>query len=191
MLWRVQQCQLVHQSRQSSLKPTVVSANPSQAPRDLQLPAWQCCELQPRPTPRLTVGAPVRKAYRHRAYQGPDSRCDRWYRTSHQRTFAASFDHLVGAVEQRAPVRPSDLAVLRLTIGSTFVTCWTGRSAGFSPLRRPPEGGACSLRCDYSAVLLAWRELQRQLLAFIEVTFSPELVRSANRGRRTDSLCRP
>src|SRR5262249_45170319 len=28
-----------------------------------------------------------------------------------------------------------------------FVTCWTGRSAGFSPLMRPPEGGACSLRC--------------------------------------------
>src|SRR3954468_9106830 len=31
--------------------------------------------------------------------------------------------------------RPSVLAVLRLIIRSTFVDCWTGRSAGFSPLR--------------------------------------------------------
>jgi hypothetical protein len=30
-------------------------------------------------------------------------------------------------------VRPSALAVLRLVNSSTFVTCWTGRSAGFSP----------------------------------------------------------
>jgi hypothetical protein len=32
-------------------------------------------------------------------------------------------------------VRPSALAVLRLRISSTLVTCCTGRSAGFSPLR--------------------------------------------------------
>src|SRR5262245_1802709 len=83
MLWRVQRYQPVHQSRQSSLKPTVWSANPSPEPRDHQLPAWQCSELQPRSTPRLTARAPVRKAYRHRASQGPDSRYDRWYRTSH------------------------------------------------------------------------------------------------------------
>src|SRR5262249_35027556 len=83
MLWRVQQYQPVHQSRQSSLKPAVGSANPSPEPRDHQLPAWQCFELQPRSTPRLTARAPVRKAYRRRAYQGPDSRYDRWYRTSH------------------------------------------------------------------------------------------------------------
>src|SRR5262245_57664043 len=37
MLWRVQQYQPVHQSRQSSLKPTVGSANPSPEPRDHQL----------------------------------------------------------------------------------------------------------------------------------------------------------
>ena len=39
-------------------------------------------------------------------------------------------------------VSPSALAVLRLMINSTFVACWTGMSAGFSPLksgrRRPP-----------------------------------------------------
>jgi hypothetical protein len=35
-------------------------------------------------------------------------------------------------------VRPSDFAVLRLMTNSVFVDCWTGRSAGFSPLRRRP-----------------------------------------------------
>src|SRR6266487_1396842 len=35
-------------------------------------------------------------------------------------------------------VRPSALAVLRLMIRPTFVTCWTGRSAGLSPLRIRP-----------------------------------------------------
>src|SRR5262249_598499 len=34
--------------------------------------------------------------------------------------------------------RPSALAVLRLMINSTLVACWTGRSAGFSPLRTRP-----------------------------------------------------
>jgi hypothetical protein len=32
-------------------------------------------------------------------------------------------------------VRPSALAVLRLMTSSNLVGCWTGRSAGFSPLR--------------------------------------------------------
>src|SRR5206468_4035194 len=35
-------------------------------------------------------------------------------------------------------VRPSALAVLRLTTSSNVVGCWTGRSAGFSPLRILP-----------------------------------------------------
>jgi quinol monooxygenase YgiN len=35
-------------------------------------------------------------------------------------------------------VRPRALAVLRLRISSTFVDCWTGRSAGFSPFRIRP-----------------------------------------------------
>src|SRR2546429_3574521 len=35
-------------------------------------------------------------------------------------------------------VMPSALAVLRLTISSTFVDCTIGRSAGFSPLRMRP-----------------------------------------------------
>jgi signal transduction histidine kinase len=35
-------------------------------------------------------------------------------------------------------VMPSALAVLRLMISSTFVACWTGISAGFSPLKIRP-----------------------------------------------------
>src|SRR5262249_895259 len=35
-------------------------------------------------------------------------------------------------------VRPSAFAVLRLMIRSSFTACWTGRSAGFSPLRMRP-----------------------------------------------------
>src|SRR5437763_7540056 len=35
-------------------------------------------------------------------------------------------------------VRPSILAVLRLITNSTFADLWTGRSAGFSPLRTRP-----------------------------------------------------
>src|SRR5262245_9477032 len=35
-------------------------------------------------------------------------------------------------------VMPSALAALRLMTSSTFVTCWTGRSNGFSPLRIRP-----------------------------------------------------
>ena len=33
---------------------------------------------------------------------------------------------------------PSALAVLRLMVSSTLVTCWTGKLAGFSPLRTRP-----------------------------------------------------
>src|SRR6516162_8777745 len=35
-------------------------------------------------------------------------------------------------------VRPSALAVLRLTTSSNVVGCWTGRSAGLAPLRMRP-----------------------------------------------------
>src|SRR5262249_48094286 len=34
--------------------------------------------------------------------------------------------------------RPSAFAVPRLITSSTFVNCWTGRSAGFSPFRMRP-----------------------------------------------------
>src|SRR5262249_43358112 len=50
----------------------------------------------------------------------------------HSITSAAS------ARSESGTVRPSVLAVLRLMISSAFVACWTGRSAGFSPLRTRP-----------------------------------------------------
>jgi hypothetical protein len=37
--------------------------------------------------------------------------------------------------KSRPIVKPSALAVFRLTTSSNFVACWTGNSAGFAPLR--------------------------------------------------------
>src|SRR5215471_8798239 len=45
-------------------------------------------------------------------------------------------------------VRPRALAVLRLMTSSTFVACWTGRSAGFSPLY-----GALEVKHLFSRIL--------------------------------------
>src|SRR5262249_48017507 len=42
------------------------------------------------------------------------------------------------ASSESGTVRPSVLAALRLIVNSTLVDCWTGRSAGFSPLRIRP-----------------------------------------------------
>src|SRR5262249_51328660 len=42
------------------------------------------------------------------------------------------------AMSCRGTSTPSALADLRLMISSTLVTCWTGRSPGFSPLRMRP-----------------------------------------------------
>ena len=48
-------------------------------------------------------------------------------------------NHSVGAAEQRdREGEASALAVLRLRTSSIFADCWTGRSAGFSPLRILP-----------------------------------------------------
>jgi hypothetical protein len=57
---------------------------------------------------------------------------------------AMLFDHLVGAAESMiGTVRPSALAVFILMMSSTFVDWCTGRSAGFSPLRKPHRDDAC------------------------------------------------
>ena len=50
----------------------------------------------------------------------------------HSITLSARTSRAVGKV------RPSALAVFMLMCSSTFVGCWTGRSAGFSPLRMRP-----------------------------------------------------
>ncbi len=45
------------------------------------------------------------------------------------------FDHLVGAAEQRErECNAEGLGALRVDDQLDLVTCWTGRSAGFSPL---------------------------------------------------------
>ena len=62
--------------------------------------------------------------------RGAEKRDERAAR--HSITSSARPSNVIGTV------RPSALAVLRLMISSTFVDCWTGRSAGFSPLRIRP-----------------------------------------------------
>src|SRR5262245_3777187 len=63
-------------------------------------------------------------------------------RAAEQRDDFAPPDHSITSSarprSEMGTVRPSDLAVLRLMIISTFTTCWTGRSAGLSPFRIRP-----------------------------------------------------
>src|SRR5262249_28532656 len=60
-------------------------------------------------------------------------------RATEQRDELAAGTHSITSSARARSVggtsRPSDLAVLRLMTSSTFVTCCTGKSAGFSPLR--------------------------------------------------------
>jgi hypothetical protein len=70
-----------------------------------------------------------------RSVPQPDvSRCSnvRMLRPTYSMTSSARASSIGGTV------RPRALAVLRLMISSTLVDCWTGRSAGFSPLRIRP-----------------------------------------------------
>jgi hypothetical protein len=63
-------------------------------------------------------------------------------RAPEQRDELAPSDHSITssavASSVGGTVRPSALAVLRLMTSSTFADCWTGKSAGFSPLRIRP-----------------------------------------------------
>src|SRR5262245_62267125 len=60
-------------------------------------------------------------------------------RAAEQREDLAPPDHSITSSARASKVagtsRPSALADLRLMISSTLVTCWTGKSTGFSPLR--------------------------------------------------------
>ena len=52
----------------------------------------------------------------------------------------SSLDHLIDLCKRyRWHAMPSAFAVRRLTIISIFVVCWTGRSAGISPLSIRPS----------------------------------------------------
>src|SRR5215831_12400974 len=59
-----------------------------------------------------------------------------------QRDQLASRDHSITSSASASSLsgiwRPSVFAVLRLMINSSFVSCWAGRSPGFSPLRMRP-----------------------------------------------------
>src|SRR5262245_4581685 len=63
-------------------------------------------------------------------------------RAAEQRDKLAPHHHSITSSARASSVggtsRPSDLAVLRLMISSTLVTCWTGKSTDFSPLRIRP-----------------------------------------------------
>src|SRR6516225_2084559 len=61
---------------------------------------------------------------------------------ANKRNELASSDHSITSSASASSLsgiwRPRALAVLRLIISSIFVSCWTGRSGGLSPLRMRP-----------------------------------------------------
>src|SRR5262249_635114 len=93
----------------------------------LALPCW-------RSRPQVSDGRQLRRLLRARRERpragAADNRDDR--AAPHSNTSSARPDRGSGTL------MPSALAVLRLMKSSTFVACWTGRSAGFSPLRTRP-----------------------------------------------------
>src|SRR5262249_26987030 len=70
---------------------------------------------------------PRRERPRRRAAEQRDERA-----ALHSITSSAATSILSGTV------MPSAFAVLRLMANSNFTVCWTGKSAGFSPLRMRP-----------------------------------------------------
>src|SRR5437660_695087 len=79
--------------------------------------------------------------HRHRRLLRARRQRPRRRRTAEERYERAAIHSITSSARPSnviGTVRPSALAVLRLMISSTFVDCWTGRSAGFSPLRIRP-----------------------------------------------------
>ena len=71
----------------------------------------------------------------------------RHVRLCQKRTLPVLFDHLVGAADHRLwDIQSERLCGFRLMVISTFVTCWTGRSAGLSPLRTRPVDASQTIR---------------------------------------------
>src|SRR4029077_15241590 len=94
-----------------------------------------------------SVHEPVRRSgvekpnHRHRGLLRPRRDRPRCRRTAEQRDELASPHSITSSARPESgsgKVRPSALAVLRLMTSSTFVDCWTGRSAGLVPLRIRP-----------------------------------------------------
>src|SRR5262249_37968836 len=101
--------------------------------------------------PLYKSGGPLALSRRRGRAQKPDSRQLRWLlrarrerprnRAAEQRDELAPFHSITSSARPSSGsgmVPPSALAVRRLMISSTFVDWWTGRSAGFSPLRIRP-----------------------------------------------------
>src|SRR5262249_35675791 len=72
------------------------------------------------------------RARRERPRRGAAEERDEFARPNHSITSSARASSVGGMV------MPSALAVCRLITNSNLVACWTGRSAGFSPLRMRP-----------------------------------------------------
>src|SRR5262245_32077817 len=96
------------------------------------------CEERLKPVRRRAVEKPD---HRHRRLLRPRRERPCRCRTAEQRDELAAFHSITLSARPRSEsgiVRPSALAVLRLMISSTLVVDWTGKSAGFSPLRIRP-----------------------------------------------------
>src|SRR6516162_2308108 len=99
----------------------------------------KCGQHKVRKRARLAVEKPY-----HRLRRLLRPRRDRpsYGRTAEERDELAPLHHSITSSARTSRAvgisMPSVLAVLRLTISSTFVTCCTGRSEGFSPFRMRP-----------------------------------------------------
>src|SRR5262249_4404220 len=79
--------------------------------------------------------------HRHRRPLRPRRERPRGCRAAEQGDEAAALHSITSSARAERPggtSMPSDLAVLRLITNSNLVSCWTGRSAGLSPLRMRP-----------------------------------------------------
>src|SRR5262245_5207937 len=120
------------------VNPNIAAVHPSQLPeRVLECPNARHCH-------RVALGKPGQKADPPDAFRllrPARERPRRGRRAAEQRDELAAFHSITSSARpssQSGNVTPSALAALRLMTSSTFADCWTGRSAGISPLRMRP-----------------------------------------------------